>query len=79
MSRIYMAIITIQPDDGSKEVSETRLVKADTPAQARNFVNRDSLGIVHASQDDLVRLVGAGYKVEDATDPRAQQPTLPEV
>ncbi len=87
MSRIYIVSTTIQepPPPGASEheggVSTTtyRLVKADNPSQARNFVTRDAIGVRYAEQEAIVSMVSSGIKVEDATDPSAPQPTLPGV
>ena len=44
-----------------------RLIRASTPAAARNHIARDSIVVEVASQDDLVRMVSAGRTVEEIT------------
>ena len=48
------------PGDGA------RLVRATNAAQALRHVVRDTLTVELATQNDLVRLLGAGVKVEAA-------------
>lgn len=55
--RIYRVTITGAPD---------RLVRSPNVAQAVRHVARSLISADLASQDDLVRLVAAGVKVEDA-------------
>lgn len=79
MSRIYVVTTTIA-DNGSDGVfSDTRLVKADNPSQARNYVTRHSITVKYAEQQEIVDLLSSGHDVEDATDPNEPQPTLPGV
>lgn len=53
----------------SKKVAEEgdkpRLVRAKNQSAALKHVS-DELQVAHASQDDLVRIVGQGVQVEDA-------------
>lgn len=79
MSRIYVVTTTIAANDNHGALEEHRLVKADNPAQARNFVTRDTVSVKYAEQQDIVDLIEEGTSVEDATDPNAPQPTLPGV
>jgi hypothetical protein len=87
MSRIYVVSTTIHepPPVGAPEeeagLSTTtfRLVKADNPSQARNYVTKDAISVRYAEQDAIVSMLSNGIKVEDATDPLASQPTLPGV
>lgn len=44
-----------------------RLIRASTPAAARNFIARDSIKVEVAGQDDLVQMVSAGRVVEETT------------
>lgn len=53
--------------DSTKEWS---LVRAGTPAQALRHVVRDTVTEV-ATQDQLVKLLADGVKVEDASEVRA--------
>ena len=46
---------------------QERLVRAQSSAQAIAFVSRQTITCDLASQDELVRLAGAGTAVEDAT------------
>ena len=83
MSRIYTVSVSINsnnpPPVGEATVTSVRLVLADNPAQARNFVTRDSIVVRYAEQEELALLVSEGVVVEDATDPNALQPTMPGV
>lgn len=85
MSRIYIVKTTAISLPKREELARpeslttSRLVRADNPAQARNFVTRDSISVRYAEQDELALLVSEGVSVEDATDPNNQQPTLPVV
>lgn len=83
MSRIYVVTTSINgkypAPVGDATTTSVRLVKADNPAQARNFAVKDSVSVKYAEQQDLVDLMALGAKVEDATDPNAAQPTLPNV
>ncbi|MFB3910468.1 MAG: hypothetical protein ACE15D_18920 [Candidatus Eisenbacteria bacterium] len=53
----------------NKATGQHRLVRAANSIQARNHVARESFGVLLASQDDLVRLVGSGQTVEAAGAP----------
>lgn len=43
------------------------LVRATSQAQALRHITDTMMGVSVASQDDLLRLVGKGVKVQDAT------------
>lgn len=79
MSRIYVVTTTVAANDSDGVFTDTRLVKADNPSQARNYVTRASITVKYAEQESIVELLSKGCEVEDATDPTALQPTLPEV
>ena len=69
MSRIYAVH---KKEDGA----EVSLVKADTKAGALRHVAEKTLTADVASQDELVKLVSAGVKVEDAkADPAPETET----
>lgn len=55
----------------------TRLVKATSQTQALRYVVQKTLSVDHASQDDLVRLLHEGIKVEavNAEDGPADNPS----
>lgn len=57
--RIYVV------SDGGIPEGES-LVKASTPAQAIGFVVRERYSAEVASQEQLVTLIGAGIKVQEA-------------
>ena len=57
-NRIYLVI--------NKSTSEQRLIRAVSRSDACRFVARSSLESSAASQDDLVRLLTAGTKIEDS-------------
>ena len=59
-TRIY--IVTPRGEGAAPQ----RLVRAASPAQARNHVARETLGVAVAGQEALVDLVADGVKVEDA-------------
>lgn len=56
---------------------KVRLIRAAHPAQAIAHVAKDSIIVNVASQDDLVRDLSAGVKVENPGEPA--QAALPEV
>jgi len=58
MTRIYLVQDT--------ETKSNALVRAANQAQAIRHVARNRLSVTVASQDDLVELLAAGVKVEDA-------------
>lgn len=60
-TRIY--VITIKPI-GLELKTTHRLVRTSSPAQALRHVVDNMMSAEYASQDDLVRLLGAGVKVE---------------
>lgn len=78
MSRIYVVTTTVAAASEGV-ITEIRLVNADNPSQARNYVTRSTVNVRYAEQRDLADLLTNGYRVEDATDPAAPQPTLPGV
>jgi hypothetical protein len=51
---------------GSTE--DERLIKASNPAQALRFATKSQLACRVADQGDLVKLVGEGVKVEEASE-----------
>jgi hypothetical protein len=63
MSRIYSVETTLGIDP---QVVEQRLVRAANVAQAVRHVAAAHITACVASQDDLVRALGAGSKVENA-------------
>ncbi|MEY8688409.1 MAG: hypothetical protein AB9M53_00835 [Leptothrix sp. (in: b-proteobacteria)] len=58
-TRIYLVTSTITP-------GTDRLIDATSPAQAVRHVARDTLAVEVAGQQDIVRLLTAGTKVERA-------------
>ena len=56
--RIYIA----------KHGESKRLIRASTPAAARNHIARDSIMVDVASQDDLVEMISKGRVVEETTE-----------
>lgn len=63
-TRIYVvANKATKPD----EAGQNRLVRASNVAQSIRHVAKDQLVATVASQDDLVRLVGAGTVIEVAS------------
>lgn len=81
MSRLYVVTTTVDARilGDHQRVETTRLIKADNPGQAKAFVTRNSVIAKYAEQQEIVDLLASGIKVEDATDPSARQPTLPNV
>jgi hypothetical protein len=63
MSRIYM-IANAQGRDIAGNELPARLVRAANASQALRHVVADTLAVALASQDDLVRLLGKGVRVE---------------
>lgn len=61
-TRIYKVTIT-----NHGKTSE-RLVKSPTAAQAISHVRKEMIDAEVASQDDMVRLLGASVKVEEVTE-----------
>ena len=57
-NRIYVVV--------NKATQEQRLIRAASRAEAVRFVARTTLESSAASQDDLVRLLTAGTKIEDS-------------
>jgi hypothetical protein len=51
----------------------SRLIRASTPAAARNHVAKNSIIVSVASQDDIVRMISDGRVVEDTTSLPAQK------
>lgn len=70
-TRIYM-VANAQARDIAGNEQPARLVRAPNASQALRHVAADTLAVAVASQDDLVRLIAAGVKVEsvgyDATN-----------
>jgi len=64
-TRIYIVTSKVWTAD---QPPESRLVRAANQAQARNHVARETLISEVASQDDLVRLVGAGTVIEHVSN-----------
>lgn len=63
-ARIYV----VRDQDGQADsAANTRLVKASSQAQAIGHVVRARYTAGVAKQDELVRLMGAGVKVEEAS------------
>lgn len=52
-----------------------RLIRASTQAQAMRHGARDTLQCAVASQDDIVRAINAGAKVETSSDEPEPPPT----
>lgn len=63
-TRIYVVTSKVAAEGAAPK---SRLVRAANQAQARNHVARETLISEVASQDDLVRLVGAGTAIEVAS------------
>lgn len=63
--RIYM-VANAQARDPAGNEQPARLVRAIHPAQALRHVAEDTLAVAVASQDDLVRLLSAGVRVEQS-------------
>jgi len=57
---------------------QVRLVRAPNRAQALAHVARSTIAVNVASQDDLVKMLTAGIKVEDVS-PQVEQTELEEV
>lgn len=51
----------------------SRLIRANTPAAARNHVAKNSIIVSVASQDDIVRMISDGRVVEETTTGPVQQ------
>lgn len=63
-TRIYVVTSKVTAEGAAPN---SRLVRAANQSQARNHVARETLIAEVASQDDLVRLVGAGTAIEVAS------------
>ena len=50
----------------SKDMTIRRLVRAPNRTRALRHVAADTLGVAIATQDNLIELIAAGAKVEDA-------------
>jgi hypothetical protein len=61
--RIYLAV----------HGESKRLIRAATPAAARNHIARDSIQVSVATQDDIVDMVSAGRAVEETATASAQK------
>lgn len=59
-------IYRVTPKAEGAEPKESRLVRAGSQAQALRHVAAETLAVSLASQQDLVELLGAGVKVDDA-------------
>ena len=69
-NRVYV----VTESDGSES-----LVEANSPASALRHVARRTMGVAVAKQQDLVRLLTAGVRVEQTTESDLQVPLeLPE-
>jgi hypothetical protein len=62
-TRIY--VVTDYGTDAAPKAEH--LVRAKNPSQAERFITSARFESQLAEQDDLVRLMGAGVKVQDAT------------
>jgi hypothetical protein len=51
----------------------SRLIRASSPAAARNHVAKNSILVSVASQDDIVRMISDGRVVEETTTGPVQQ------
>lgn len=51
----------------------SRLIRASTPAAARNHVAKNSIHVAVASQDDIVRMIQDGRVVEETTEAAVQK------
>ncbi len=73
-ARIYIVSNAAARDIAGND-SPPRLVRANSRTSALKHVVRDTLTVELATQDDLVRLLGAGVKVEaaNAEDEGAQE------
>lgn len=75
-SRVY--VVVDRATEGEADEAHY-LVRATNPAQAARHVTRSRFSVEVASQDDLIRLMGASVKVEDATvEPPTLQPPAPQ-
>jgi hypothetical protein len=64
-NRVYV----VTESDGSES-----LVEANSPASALRHVARRTMGVAVAKQQDLVRLLTAGVRVEQTTESDLQAP-----
>lgn len=63
-TRIYI-VANAQARDAAGNEIPARLVRAPNASQALRHVAADTLAVAVASQDDLIRLIAAGVKVEE--------------
>lgn len=71
MSKSPKRIYVVHDEDLDQRV----LVRATTAAQAITFVTRPRFAAAVATQDQIVKMLGAGEKVRDATeDPKTAEP-----
>lgn len=73
-TRIYMIANADARDAAGNEIP-ARLVRATNAARALRHVAADTLAVALASQDDLVRLLGKGIKVEAVNTEDESPPT----
>ena len=69
MSESPKRIYVVHDEDLDQRV----LVRATTAAQAITFVTRPRFAAAVATQDQLVKMLGAGQGVRDATEPVPQK------
>jgi len=74
--RIYM-VVNAQARGIAGNEQPARLVRAIHPAQALRHVAEDTLAVAVASQNDLVRLLGAGVRVEQSGQAPHGEPLEP--